>query len=110
MSQPHRHALRRLAPAILACSLALPAAAAELAPISRVEPEFPREASAVDAHEGKVKARLTIDGSGEVSRVEIVEAVPRRIFDRAVVKALSQWRFAAGAANRAFEVDIVFKR
>ena len=56
------------------------------------------------------QARVTIDQGGEVTRVEIVEANPRRLFDRAVTKALSQWRFNAGDANRSYDIDLDFKR
>ncbi len=78
--------------------------------VSRVEPEFPREAIQAGADAGKVKARMTVDGAGEVTRVEILEAVPRRLFDRTVVKTLSQWKFTSGNAGRAVEIDIEFKR
>ncbi|MEP7070663.1 MAG: TonB family protein [Usitatibacter sp.] len=57
-----------------------------------------------------VKARMTIDASGEVTRVDIVDANPRRIFDRAVVKTLSQWRFTPGSSGRSKEIEIDFKR
>jgi len=53
---------------------------------------------------------MTVDGSGEVVRVEILEAQPRRVFDRAVIKTLSQWRFNSGASGRTVEIDINFSR
>jgi protein TonB len=74
------------------------------------QPEFPREADRAGVNDGKVKARMTIDASGEVTRVEVLEATPRRIFDREVVRALSQWRFAKGGDARAMEVDLEFRR
>ena len=78
--------------------------------VSKVEPEFPREAMQAGADHGKVKARMTLDGSGEVTRVEILEANPRRLFDRAVVKTLSQWRFSPGSDGRLVEIDVDFHR
>jgi protein TonB len=53
---------------------------------------------------------MTIDAAGEVSRVEIIEANPRRVFDRAVVKTLSQWKFSPGSADRSMEIDVNFHR
>jgi protein TonB len=53
---------------------------------------------------------MTIDGSGEVTRVEIVEANPRRVFDRAVVRALAQWKYPSGAPGRIIDVDLSFRR
>ena len=78
--------------------------------VSRVDPEYPREAMQAGVDRGRVRARMTVDGTGEVVRVEILEANPRRVFDRAVVKTLSQWRFNPGGAARSMEVDIDFNR
>jgi protein TonB len=104
---------RRLAAAALAAwafALGAQAASNDAAPLSRVEPEFPREAVSAGAEKGYVRARMTIDAGGEVVRVEIIESNPRRLFDRVVVKSLSQWRFAPGASGRSSEIDIEFKR
>ena len=92
------------AAAILAMAMSLGARAGDLTPVSRVDPEFPREAVSAGADTGRVKARMTIDATGEVTRVEIIEANPRRLFDRAVVKTLSQWKFSAGAEGRTMEI------
>jgi protein TonB len=96
--------------ATLAFSLAAYADSGDLTPISKVAPEFPREALAAGADTGMVKARMTIDAAGEVTRVDIVDAHPRRVFDRAVVKTLSQWKFTPGGNGRSKEIDIEFKR
>lgn len=99
------------APAILALLLnAPPAFAAEPQLVSRVEPDFPREALQAGAEKGRVKARMTLSPSGEVTRVEVLEAAPRRVFDRAVVKTLAQWRYNAGPDGRQVDVDIEFRR
>lgn len=80
-----------------------------LLPVSRVTPDFPREALAIGLTAGDVKARLTVDASGNVVEVEIVEA-SHRTFDRAVRDALSRWRFEPGANRRTTTVDVAFKR
>lgn len=80
----------------------------DLKAVTRVEPEFPREALKSGNEKGRVKARLTVDGGGEVSRVEIIDANPRRVFDRAVVRALSQWKFNPGATGRSLDVEVGF--
>jgi protein TonB len=85
-------------------------ASEDLKLVSRVDPEYPREAMQAGVDRGRVKARMTVDGTGEVVRVEILEAAPRRVFDRAVVKTLSQWKFNRGGAARSMEVDIDFSR
>ena len=91
-------------------SLTAPANSGELMPVNRIEPEFPREALVAGASAGLVRARMTIDSSGEVTRVEILDANPRRVFDRAVVKTLSQWKFTSGGDGRSKEIEIAFKR
>ena len=83
-------------------------ASAQLRPVSKVDPEFPREAQLASVDKGRVKARLTLDATGEVTRVDIVEANPRRVFDRAVTRSLSQWRYEAGPAGRTVEVELDF--
>ena len=101
-----KSAFRALAAAALFVSFGL---SAQMHPVSKVEPEFPREALVASIDKGHVKARLTIDATGEVTRVDIVEANPRRIFDRAVTRSLSQWRYEPGAAGRTVDVELDFK-
>jgi len=103
-------AARLAALALLVGGLSSAAFAADAQVVTKVDPEFPREAVQAGADKGVVKARMTVDQAGEVVRVEILEAQPRRLFDRAVVKTLSQWRFNAGAANRTVEIDVNFSR
>ncbi len=86
------------------------AAGAGATVLQRIEPEFPREALLAGADRGVVRARMTVDGAGEVVRVQILEANPRRLFDRAVVKTLALWKFNAGPDGRAVEIDIEFRR
>lgn len=92
-----------------ALCVSLGALAGSLVPVSKVVPDFPREAQLASVEKGHVKARLTLDARGEVTRVDIVEANPRRVFDRAVVRSLSQWRYEPGSADRSVEVDLDFK-
>ena len=106
----HFRALARPVAALAFTAAAFVARGADLVPVSRVEPEFPREAAVAEVDSGKVRARMTIDASGEVSRVEILDSQPRRVFDRAVVRTLSQWKFAPGSDGRTMEIDISFKR
>ena len=99
-----------LASTAIALASGLPALAGDIQILSKVQPEFPKEAVQAGIDRGHVKARMTLDASGEVSRVEIVDANPRRVFDRAVIRTLVQWRYNTGDANRAVEVDVDFQR
>jgi protein TonB len=78
--------------------------------LARVEPRFPREALQAGVDRGTVRARVTIDAAGYVTRVDVIDSRPRRVFDRAVVRALSQWKFSGGADGRTLETEIYFHR
>ena len=94
---------------VLAASLML-ALAAQAAPkvVKKVPPEFPAEATKKGISTGSVKAKMTIEADGKVSDVEIVEAEPKRVFDRAVKAALMEWKFEPGEKST-HEVKLVFK-
>jgi protein TonB len=83
---------------------------AAVRPIHRVDPEFPRWAFRAGVNRGIVSARVTVDADGRVTTVEIVNAEPKRLFDEAVVQALSQWRYVEGRAGRSIDVEIAFAR
>ena len=95
-------------PAIAALLLAFGAQASPKL-IKKVAPEFPREAAQKGISAGTVKAKLSIDPDGKVSSVDILEAEPRRVFDRAVTAALMDWRFEAGGEKQTHEVKLVFR-
>ncbi|MEO6929646.1 MAG: TonB family protein [Casimicrobiaceae bacterium] len=100
----------KLAMAAPSGAAAHPPAAMRLLPLTRQDPEFPREAIARGVATGTVTARVAIDAAGHVSAVSIVDARPSRVFDRAVTDALSHWTFPAGEGGRSTEVQIAFHR
>ena len=59
--------------------------------------------------EGQVTAHLTVDEKGSVTDVKIVKADPPRIFDRAVISALSQCKFPPSSDKWIAEVPLDFK-
>ena len=95
---------------VLAASLMLAVAAAHATPkvVKKVPPDFPAEASKKGISTGVVKAKLNIEADGKVSSVEILEAEPKRVFDRAVTSALMEWKFEPGEKG-SHEVKLVFK-
>lgn len=86
-----------------------PAVRKGIVPISRVNPEYPREALRRNIEHGRVIARLNIDEKGNVTEVKIVEADPPRVFDREVINALSQWKFQADGEKYIGEIEVEFK-
>ena len=68
------------------------AAEGDVLPIVRIEPQFPREAL-LNGIEGWVKVRFTIEADGTVSGPTVVEAEPRRLFNRNALRAILRWKF-----------------
>jgi len=104
------HTLTRSAAACCALlALAISAHAAVPKIVKKVPPEFPAEASRKSITTGTVKAKMAIEPDGKVSAVDIVEAEPRKVFDKAVTAALMDWRFEASGEKQTHEVKLVFK-
>jgi len=74
-----------------------------------VNPDFPREAAIAGVTTGTVKARMRVAADGTVSGVEIVQANPERLFDRAVTRALSQWKFEPTGVVRTVDHEVEFR-
>jgi protein TonB len=101
--------LRTITTAAVGLMLAFAAAANPPKVVKKVPPEFPNEAVKKGISTGVVKAKLNIDADGKVSSVEIIEAEPKRVFDRAVTAALMEWKYEAGSEKTSVEVKLVFK-
>ena len=96
---------RILIAAALALAFAVPAQAEpELKPIKRVEPEYPRDALR-SRTEGFVEVEFTVNASGKVESVSVVNAKPSRTFERAAVTAVKQWAFAPGGGRGKVRLD-----
>ena len=83
-------------------------------PIVRMQPKYPN-AAAQEGIEGWVKLIFSIDASGAVRDIEVVDAEPKRIFNKAARRALSKWKYkpqlVAGkpVAQEGLEVVLDFK-
>ncbi|MCC2605527.1 energy transducer TonB [Planctobacterium marinum] len=64
----------------------------EATPIVRIEPRYPIQA-ARDGKEGWVRLSFTINEVGGVEDVEVIEAEPKRVFDREAKRALRKWKY-----------------
>lgn len=64
----------------------------EARPIVRVSPQYPIQ-PARDGIEGWVQLSFTINETGGVEDVEVLEAEPKRVFNRAATRALKKWKY-----------------
>jgi len=80
----------------------------KLVVLKKVAPKYPRKA-AMAGLSGWVDIEFDVSIKGEVASPKVVKAKPKRVFDRAAVRALAQWRFAASSAPRHSKVRIDFK-
>jgi protein TonB len=76
--------------------------------MKKVPPEFPAAATKKNIKSGSVKARMNIGPDGKVIDVQILEAEPPKVFDRAVTEALMEWRFEGNGEKQTHEVKLVF--
>jgi periplasmic protein TonB len=91
--------------ATLASAAPAPSVAASTAPenqdfklIRRVNAAYPAQALR-SRTEGWVELAFTITVDGDVTDVEVIDANPRRIFDREAARALGQWKFTPRIEN-----------
>ena len=84
-----------------------PAVRREYKAAYRVDPVYPRQAQR-DGTSGRVIAHVVVQPNGSVTEVRIISANPPRVFDREVIRALSQWKFNPEPVGFIGEYEIVF--
>lgn len=82
--------------------------AADRSLVAMENPVFPSEALDEGISSGWVKVKLTISAAGAVTAIEIVDAQPKKIFDKSVRRAVNNWKYAAGTANETIETTLKF--
>ncbi|GGX53611.1 energy transducer TonB [Undibacterium squillarum] len=77
--------------------------------VSNPAPKYPTAAARAGITEGAVSARLHIEPDGRVSQVEILKARPTKVFDKEVIAAASQWKYAPIAKGQTIVTEFNFK-
>ncbi len=75
-----------------------PASEGDVIPITMIQPQYPREAL-LDGIEGYVTFQITIQKDGSVTNPKVVDAKPRRIFNRNATRAILRWKFKPRIVN-----------
>ncbi len=64
----------------------------EAIPMVIIQPQYPRKA-AMEGIEGYVRFKFTVKPDGYAKDIEIIDAKPRRIFEREARRAIYKWKF-----------------
>lgn len=67
--------------------------------VAREAPSFPSDALDEGITSGSVKVRLSVAADGSVTKVDILEANPKGVFEKAVTRTLMRWKYEPGAAE-----------
>lgn len=70
----------------------------EVIALLKVEPDYPRKA-ARQGIEGWVKLKFTVNEDGSVIDVKVVDAEPRRVFNKSAKRAIKRWKFKPRFVN-----------
>jgi len=69
-----------------------------LTPLARVPPMYPMQARRRGV-EGWVKVRFIVNEKGKVEEIRIIESHPQEVFEEAVIRCVSNWRFTPGTVE-----------
>ena len=50
--------------------------------------------------EGWVKVEVKVDSNGQIVKLTIMDAKPKRVFERSAMKAIKKWEFSKSASQQ----------
>ncbi|MFZ6843296.1 TonB family protein [Undibacterium sp. RuTC16W] len=78
--------------------------------MSSVQPVFSQTALQAGVTEGLVSARIHIGIDGKVNQVDVIKSKPLKYFDKDVITAASQWRYAPISSPQTTIIEFVLKQ
>ena len=70
----------------------------DVIPLVRIPPQYPRRAQQLGI-EGWVLLEFTITPAGTVTDAEVIDSEPRRVFDRAALRAIERYKYKPKIEN-----------
>lgn len=80
----------------------------DLVPLSTARPQIPKRACE-QGIEGWATATFNVTPKGKVTNIKIVDAQPRGMFERAMVRSLENWLYKANEEDKAYQVTWKFE-
>jgi TonB family protein len=78
--------------------------------VRRVVPDVPRSAANTIQGTVRVKMKVQVDASGNVTQAEFVSRGPSQYFSRLAEKAARDWKFVPGESARVWNLQFDFRR
>lgn len=80
----------------------------DLVPLATARPQIPREACNRGI-EGWAIAKFNVTPKGRVTNVRVVDAQPRGVFEKPMIKSLQHWVYEATGGDKAYQVEWKFE-
>ena len=71
----------------------------EIVIVKKVTPRYPR-INVMEYSEGWVKLEVKVDSNGKIVKLTIMDAKPKRVFERSAMKAIRQWDFSKSTSQQ----------
>jgi TonB family protein len=71
----------------------------EITVVKRIPPRYPR-INTMEYAEGWVKLQVKVDSNGKIVELIIMDAKPKRVFERSAKKTIKHWEFSKSTSQQ----------